>query len=137
MDRIQTKSEQYIEELGRKGTKQRQLHNEEIEILQAKLLEATSQGEQLRDQNLSLMEDLSSSKHGDKKLKDLKRTLEFQVDELMQQLEQSDNARKDVKVQLNSATNQIIELEEQLYESRTTQKEILDELQIAEDKLQT
>jgi len=72
----------------------------------------------------------------EKKMKDLNRQLEFQVDELMEQLEKSDQARKDVKHELQLANDKIIQLEEELYESKTIQKELLDQLKEIEDSVE-
>ena len=47
-----------------------------------------------------MTKNLGGSSSNEKKLKDLNRQLEFQVDELMEQLETSDNARKSLKIDL-------------------------------------
>ena len=50
----------------------------------------------------------------EKKLKDLNRQLEFQVEELMEQLDKSDVARKEAKNELGEAQEKIVELEEKI-----------------------
>ena len=97
----------------------------------------------MEDQNKSLqdkIEEVTKSMGGsttnEKKIKDLNRQLEFQVDELMEQLETSDTARKGLKVDLNVANENIISIEEDLYSSKQIQSELLDQLRECEDKFE-
>ena len=54
----------------------------------------------LNEQIEELQSEKQDQETANKKLKDLNRQLEFQVEELMEQLDTSDKARKDVKKEL-------------------------------------
>jgi flagellar biosynthesis/type III secretory pathway chaperone len=55
-----------------------------------------------------LKDDMEEKEIKEKKMKELNRQLEFQVDELMEQLETADQARKEVKEELQKANDKII-----------------------------
>ena len=69
----------------------------------------------------------------EKKIKELNRQLEFQVEELMEQLNTADDARKSLKGELSIANDKIIQIEEELYGAKTIQKDLLDKLKESED----
>ena len=64
----------------------------ELESAQKELEEKSQANQELEDKIYGLEKTLKGS--NEKKLKDLNRQLEFQVDELMEQLEAADAARK-------------------------------------------
>tara|TARA_B110000285_G_scaffold207612_1_gene247118 strand:+ start:181 stop:585 length:405 start_codon:yes stop_codon:yes gene_type:complete len=74
-----------------------------------------------------------SAVSAEKKMKELNRQLEFQVEELMEQLNTADDARKSLKGELNLSNNKVIQIEEELYGSKTVQKDLLDKLKESED----
>jgi len=71
-------------------------------------------------------EENSGQSAAEKKLKDLNRQLEFQVDELMEQLETADQARNSLKTELREANEKTINLEEELYGTKQEKNEILE-----------
>ena len=76
---------------------------------------------------------LDTALSAEKKMKELNRQLEFQVEELMEQLNTADDARKSLKGELNLANDKIIQIEEELYGAKTIQKDLLDKLKESED----
>ena len=107
-----------------------------LQKAQSDLEEKEQANQDLQDKVSNLEKTNSGSNFNEKKLKDLIRALEFQVDELMEQLETADNSRKKIKNEFQDANEKIISLEEQLYESKTIQNELLEQLKDIEDKFE-